>query len=131
MANPPHAPTDQTRALVLEWAVGGQTHSDIAEGIGISLPTLYKYYREELSQGEDCMIEAVKGALFKSAMEGSNTAQIFILKVRAGWVERNKLEVSTKSETQIDHSRYTVEELTQLEALLAKGSLPSGNSSGD
>jgi AcrR family transcriptional regulator len=112
---------------VLEWAIGGQTHSDIAEGVGVSLPTLYKYYREELDQGEDCMVEAVKGALFKSAMEGSNTAQIFILKVRAGWVERNKLEVSTKSDAQIDLSKLTQEELSQFESLYAKASLPSGS----
>jgi hypothetical protein len=131
MSKIPHEPTDETRALVFEWASSGQTHAEICEQVGISIPTLYKYYREELDAAEPCLNQAVKGTLYKMATSGEcPSATIFWCKVRLGWVEKAKLEVSS-GEPAIDVTKYTADELTQLEALLAKGSLPSGNSSGN
>jgi hypothetical protein len=52
------------------------------------LPTLYKYYRDEL---DTAMVRAnvtMAQALFNNGVKSNNvTAQIFWLKARAGWVE--------------------------------------------
>ena len=128
---PAHEPTEETRQIVVAWASGGQTHEEICEEIGISLNTLYKYYRAELDESEPVLNEKVKGTLYKMATSGEcPSATIFWCKVRLGWVEKAKLEVSS-GEPSIDVSKYTAEELTQLEALLAKGSPPGGNTSGN
>jgi hypothetical protein len=87
---PAHVPTDAARKQVEALAAYGIKQEEICKVVGVSLPTLHKYYRSELDKA---MVQAnarVAESLFKKATgEGSSavTAAIFWLKTRAGWKE--------------------------------------------
>ena len=58
--------------------------------IGITVPTLVKWYRHELDTGQPKANSMVAQSLYQKALgngQGAVTACIFWLKVRAGWVE--------------------------------------------
>lgn len=118
---PPHEPTEKDRELVRLWAADGRPIDDIAEGIGISPNTLVKHYREELDEAEDLLIAKVKGFLFKNCEEGNVTAQIFFLKVRAGWSEKMKLEHSGGITHSLDLTKLSTKEVDALEQIVRKG----------
>lgn len=84
----PHEPTDKSRAQVSALSSFGITQVKVAAYIGISEPTLVKYYRRELDISLTDKIVQVANALFNNAVENNNvSAQIFFLKTRAGWRE--------------------------------------------
>ena len=70
------------------WARDGLTAKQIAHNIGISHATLYEWKKQfpELSdtikKSKDVVDRMVENALFKNAIEGNTTAQIFWLKNR-------------------------------------------------
>ena len=70
------------------WARDGLTDKQIAHNIGISHATLYEWKKQfpELSdtikKSKDVVDRMVENALFKNAIEGNTTAQIFWLKNR-------------------------------------------------
>ncbi|TMQ24145.1 MAG: hypothetical protein E6J90_08805 [Deltaproteobacteria bacterium] len=87
---PKHQPTPEQRKQVEAMAAYGLPHEDITRVIGIALPTLYKWYREELDTGHVKANARVADNLFKIATGSGReavTAAIFWLKVRAGWSE--------------------------------------------
>lgn len=51
------------------------THDEIATAMGISTPTLRKYFAFELSQGAYGKRQAVIEAIFKTALKGNASAQ--------------------------------------------------------
>jgi hypothetical protein len=80
--------TDEMREQVRSLATRGVRQEDIAAIIGCDAKTLRKRFRDELDRG---MAEAnanVAGALFDKAMSGDSTAQIFWMKARAHWREK-------------------------------------------
>ena len=83
-----HVPTATSCAQVEALAGYGVQYIELARFVGVSLPTLRKYYRRELDAGTVRANAAVAGTLFKLATEGNVTACIFWLKVRAGWREK-------------------------------------------
>jgi hypothetical protein len=88
MARKAFLPTDAMRKKVLSLAARGVRYEDIAAIIGCDAKTLRKRLRDELDRG---MAEAnanVTGALFDKAMGGDTTAQIFWMKARAHWREK-------------------------------------------
>lgn len=89
-----HEPSDTTRKLVENMARVGIPQEMIGKIMGLTRQTLAKHYRHELDTAEAEMISAVGGALFANAMSGNVSAQIFIMKTRAGWKETNKTELS-------------------------------------
>ena len=97
MARPAFEPTDEQRKQVEAMAGFGIPQVDIAKVIGISKPTLEKYFREELDVGSVKATAKVAQSLFKKATsDGSQsvTAAIFWLKTRAGWKETQAVEHS-------------------------------------
>lgn len=86
-------PTADQRELVRLLAGYGIAHEAIGDvvrwpsGARVSPKTLRKHFRSELDDGRAHAIARMAEALFKSAMAGNTTAQIFWLKVRAGWRE--------------------------------------------
>lgn len=87
---PPHKPTDQTRAQVAAMVAYGITAVEIGKVIGISDTTLRKYYREEIDTGTAVANAKVAESLYKKALgDGPSavTAAIFWMKTRAGWKE--------------------------------------------
>lgn len=96
MGRPLHEATPASRNFVKILMGSGYTQQQVANALEIDKKTLYKYYRTELENGSDQATGRVVGALFKSAMEGNVTAQIWITKARLGWTEKNELDVSVQ-----------------------------------
>ena len=105
MSTPLHKPTDETRAEVAALASFGVTQEDIGAYIGISKPTLAKYYAEELSVSAIKANATVGKYLFslasgqeiaKGATHGDcKAAAMFWMKTRAGWREKNDLNLTS------------------------------------
>lgn len=95
MAKPGPKPriwTDEERRWVQRMALAMIPQENIAKVLKTTKETLEKYFPDEL----DCSkpLSGVVGALFKNAMEGNVTAQIFICKTRLGWREKSEIEHS-------------------------------------
>lgn len=91
---PPHVPTDKSRSEVSALAGFGVVQDEIAKFIGIDSKTLRKHYRNELDIGHIRANAAVARSLFKQATEDGNVAaQIFWMKARAGWREKQDVNV--------------------------------------
>ena len=86
-----HNPTPETQDQVRTMCAVGIPLDSIARCIGIngiSVPTLRKYYREELATSMDKANTKVLGSLYNNAVTHNNaTAQIFWAKTRCGWKE--------------------------------------------
>jgi len=85
-----HDPTEKDRKTVESMAAHGIPVLDIARVVGISEPTLRKWYSYELQTGQTKANSMVAQSLYQKAIgngQGAVTACIFWLKVRAHWVE--------------------------------------------
>lgn len=90
---PRHQPTDETRNLVRMNAGIGTPQPFIALMLGISEPTLRRYYKKEIGLGKAVAIGRACKTLYEQAVSGSNnTALLFYLKTQAGFKETNVLE---------------------------------------
>lgn len=92
MARPEFEPTTEERQKVYQLTAAGFTVEDIAKviwryGKPISDKTVRKYFKKELDTARIEAVGAVAAKLFKTAMDGNVTAQIFYLKTRGGWKE--------------------------------------------
>jgi hypothetical protein len=80
--------TDEMRELVRSLAARGVRQEDIAGNIGWDPKTLRKHFRDELDHGMAGANADVTGALYDKAMGGDTIAQIFWMKARAHWREK-------------------------------------------
>jgi transposase len=87
MARPSFQATDEQRRMVKSLAAYGIKQDGIAKMLGLSSRTLRKHFRDELDRGGLEANSQVAQALFKKAVAGNTTAQIFWLKCRSGWRE--------------------------------------------
>ena len=88
---PPYEPTDAVREQVKTMSGFGVLDYQIAMVIGISQPTLKKYFSTELAVGEVIANNNVARSLYRKATgdgNGSVIAAMFWLKCRAGWQEK-------------------------------------------
>lgn len=97
---------EKDKLILLEgWARDGLTNEDIAKNIGINVKTLYDWKNKEsnisnaLKRGKEVVDFEVENALYKSAIEGNVTAQIFWLKNRRKDKWREKQENDEKEQT--------------------------------
>jgi hypothetical protein len=90
---PPFVPTEDQRKLVKQASIF-MTNAQVADFIGISETTLKKYFPEELKLGAKQANINVGSALYKSAMGGNVTAQIFWCKTRLQWKEVDRTELT-------------------------------------
>lgn len=97
MANEKQIDLDQLYNL----AKIGLTEAQMAASLGVSVPTFERRKKDDeqflstLKAGKADGITAVTNALHKGAVEGDKTAaQIFFLKNRAGWTDRQEVEHS-------------------------------------
>jgi len=90
-----HEPTDTGRKLVGLHAMIGTPQETIASILGIDPKTLRKHYREELDHALAQANATIGGALFNKARNGDIAAQIFWLKTRAKWRERQELDLTS------------------------------------
>lgn len=91
---PKHEPTQVTRNLVLLCGAMGQTQEQMARLIGISLPTLEKYYGPELADGGRKILTGIAGNLARIAQDPNHpkcvSAAIFWLKTKGGFRELDR-----------------------------------------
>jgi len=85
-----------------EAASRGLTQEQIAAHLGMSEATLYNKFKsnleflETIKRGQAYGIKQIANAMFESAINGNTTAQIFYMKNRAGWADKQELKVDAK-----------------------------------
>ena len=94
LKKPHHKPTAESRAQVEALAGYGVRQDEIALYLDIDPKTLRSHYREQLDKGVVKANVAVARSLHKQAVEGNVAAAIFWLKSRAGFREKQEVEVS-------------------------------------
>jgi DNA-binding XRE family transcriptional regulator len=99
MSRKPHEPTPTSRQLVQLHATIGTTQETIASILGIDPKTLRLYYREELDHALAQANATIGGALFNKARNGDTAAQIFWMKTRAGWREKQDIDLTSSDGT--------------------------------
>ena len=98
-------PTDEQRRTVKAMPGFGVPQPDIATHIGIDPKTLRKHFREELDRGSIEATAKVAQSLFNMATTGNNVAAaIFWMKARAGWREKQQIELSGRSLEQMSEA---------------------------
>ena len=106
LTKPPHNPDERDLKRVRTMVGMGMTQNEICAIIGVSKPTLHKYYRADLDVGAAEANAAVAQSLFKQATNPDKpnvVAAIFWLKARAGWRDADPREgVGKKEQRQQD-----------------------------
>lgn len=130
IGNPPHVPTEETRARVrvLAQSISEYANHLIAADIGISRQTLDRYYKGDIDRGRAGMVAAAGAQLISKALRGDDAvgpdgkllapgnleALKFLLARRGGWT--TKVEMTGRDgrpvET-VDLSNMTVEALRE------------------
>ena len=101
---------DRDRAQVKALSGFGLDQDQISSVIGISRPTLRKYYRKELDAGVVLANAKVAESLFKQATDQNKpnvVAAIFWMKARAGWCDKPPEECVGKKEKAKDAAKET------------------------
>jgi hypothetical protein len=89
MSRKPFAVNEAVRERVRHLAGVGVRQDDIAKIIGCAPKTLRKQFRDDLDRGVAEANAIVAGCLFAAAKGGSVPAQIFWVKTRAHWCEKD------------------------------------------
>jgi len=96
----PYKPSEQDRKTVTQASGLGLPEDQIARLVinprtrkGVSVDTLRKHFREELSDGRANANAAVSGALYEKAIEGNTTAMIWWEKTRMGMKDTQVNEI--------------------------------------
>jgi Homeodomain-like domain-containing protein len=102
-----HKPSEKDRLAVETMASHGISQPEIARVVGISVPTLRKWYLDELETAQIKANSKVAQSLFDKAMgtgSGAVTACIFWLKVRARWIEPQPAEGYVGKKQQLEQA---------------------------
>lgn len=91
---PAFEPSESDRHKVMMLVVCGVARDRIAGHLGISQAALQKHFADELENGNDIANAAVAGSLYRSAVDGTVSAQIFWLKTIARWSGREAGDAS-------------------------------------
>ena len=81
-------------------AARGLTQKQIGDAIGISHQTMAKYknknieFTEAIKEGQAQGLAEISNALFQTAKDGNVAAQIFYMKNRGGWTDKQEVEHS-------------------------------------
>ena len=113
-----HEPTPETRLQVKTLASVGTPQDQIAIVVGITKNTLLKYYRKELDTAMTMANAKVAQSLFQQATAGNTSAAIFWLKCRAGWFDKQTVEMTGANgeplnPEQVTHVVATPEQIRQ------------------
>ena len=115
--------------ILLEgWARDGLTDEQIAKNMGIATGTIYEYknkypeIQEALRRGKDVADYEVENALYRTALNGNVTAQIFWLKNRRADRWRNALRMEAKVEANVAVADMSLEDKLRLVQGMRDGS---------
>lgn len=113
--------TDDGLLLLSAWARDGLTDEQLANNMGVSVSTFYNYKRdhvtilEALKKGKEVVDIQVENALFKKAINGDITAQIFWLKNRKPKQWRDKQDVDLSAGVTVTPEKeLSIEELKEI-----------------
>lgn len=141
MANPRFEPTDEERRIVKGLAAYGLKPAQIIQAVRrpkgykggdgelypISVPTLKKYFREELETAEMTANNNVAKALYDTAVDRSHKnhvqAAIFWLQARAGWKTQAQVTADGSIDLALDPEALaglSPEELAGVEKVLMR-----------
>jgi len=100
----------------------GLTKEQCAGMLGVSVSTFMLYQAENsefsdaIKRGQSIGIDQVTNALYeKATVDKDNTAIIFYLKNRAGWVDKQEVQSTVEQRHVIDLTRIPDDQLEQLE----------------
>ena len=99
----------------------GLTVEQISLVLGINKSTMfdkqneYPDFSDALKRGRGKGVANVTNALYTKAVDGDNTAMIFYLKNRAGWVDKQEVQSTVEQRHIIDLTRIPNDQLEQLE----------------
>lgn len=97
-------PTEDQRRTVRALSGYGVPQDGIAIHIGIDAKTLRKHFRDELDRGSVEATAKVAQTLFHLATVEKNVpAVIFWMKARAGWREKNQIELTGADDGPLRH----------------------------
>ena len=116
-------PTEEQRRTVRAMSGFGVPQPDIATHVGIDAKTLRRHFRDELDRGSIEATTKVAQSLFRMATEGNNVAAaIFWMKARAGWREKQQVEVSGPDGGPLQHE--IIEDTRELLSQILERALP-------
>jgi hypothetical protein len=123
---PPHVPSEKTRTQVELCMAFGNTQAETAAIMGISVPTLEKYYAEEIATGSDKTLWKLGANVYRQAMKDDSKAaehaKWILARRSAAWRDVSRHEHTGKGggpiQHEIDYSKLTDADLEQLERIL-------------
>ena len=111
----------------------GLTKEQCAAALGISRSKFFEIqeqnvdFLDAIKRGEAMGIEEVTNALFENAtLERDNTAIIFYLKNRAGWVDKTETKIHEERTVTLDLTRIGTDELAAIEHAFIKSNAGRG-----
>jgi hypothetical protein len=128
-------PTPEQRALVESASAFGVIHADIAAKLKISLPTLYKHFREELDEGK-FKVDMLAGKTIAEMMKVRDDrvrldAAKYYSARRMGWKETSVNENVGKEGGQIETKDVSAIDIIRARIADASARLGTGSDSGE
>lgn len=127
--------TDEVLLNVENLMTKGLTKEQAAGMLGVSLSTFMLHQSENsefsdaIKRGQSRGIDAVTNALFeKATIDRDNTAMIFFLKNRAGWVDKQEVATTVEQKHVIDLTRIPDDQLKSIEDAFSRTDVGTGES---
>tara|TARA_R100000544_G_scaffold33009_1_gene19408 strand:- start:519 stop:1001 length:483 start_codon:yes stop_codon:yes gene_type:complete len=127
--------TDEVLEKTESLMAKGLTKEQCAGMLGIHTSTFMLHqaenseFSEAIKKGQALGIDAVTNALFENAtVERDNTAIIFFLKNRAGWVDKQEIAATVEQNHIIDLTRIPDDQLDAIEAAFSQSNTGTGES---
>jgi hypothetical protein len=127
--------TDEVLLNVENLMTKGLTKEQAAGMLGVSLSTFMLHQSENsefsdaIKRGQARGIDAVTNALFeKATIDRDNTAMIFFLKNRAGWVDKQEVATTVEQKHVIDLTRIPDDQLKSIEDAFSRTDVGTGES---
>jgi len=127
--------TDEVLLNVENLMTKGLTKEQASGMLGFSLSTFMLHQSENsefsdaIKRGQARGIDAVTNALFeKATIDRDNTAMIFFLKNRAGWVDKQEVATTVEQKHVIDLTRIPDDQLKSIEDAFSRTDVGTGES---
>ena len=127
--------TDEVLLNVENLMTKGLTKEQASGMLGVSLSTFMLHQSENsefsdaIKRGQSRGIDAVTNALFeKATIDRDNTAMIFFLKNRAGWVDKQEVATTVEQKHVIDLTRIPDDQLKSIEDAFSRTDVGTGES---
>ena len=125
--------TEEVLANTRRFMAQGLTKEQCAGALGISVSTFMLHqaenseFSESIKGGEAEGVQQVTNALYeKATIDRDNTAMIFYLKNRAGWVDKTETKVHEEKTITLDLTRIGINELSAIERAFEQSNSGTG-----